>query len=106
MKKSPYIIGGIGFIIFGSAASCDFSDYPIIAIPIIGGAVLMLIGASMESHLQAKDEDYFSNIVIKKKKLRFCHRPKLQNLKEKPNSIAIFDYFNSILRKNQINRGA
>lgn len=83
MKKIPYIIGGIGFIIFGSAASCDFLEYPIIAIPIIGGAVLMLIGASMESHLQAKDEDYFSNIVVKKKKLRFCHRPKLQNLKEK-----------------------
>lgn len=48
MKKLSYIIGGIGFIIFGIAGSCDFTEYPIIAIPIVVGVLLMSISYYIE----------------------------------------------------------
>lgn len=44
MKKLPYIISGIGFAIFGIAGSCDFIEHPVIAIPIVIGAFLILVG--------------------------------------------------------------
>lgn len=59
MKNLPYIISGIGFVIFGIAGSCDFVEYPIIAIPIIAGVLLMYVGYHIERSWSFEEKEDF-----------------------------------------------
>ena len=59
MKKLPYIIGGIGLVIFGIAGSCDFIEHPVIAIPVITGVLLIFAGMYIERSCSFADEEDF-----------------------------------------------
>lgn len=63
MKKLPYIISGIGLTIFGIAGSCDFIEYPIIAIPIIIGVLMMLTGGYIERSWNFEEKDDFECVA-------------------------------------------
>lgn len=59
MKKFKTIITGAGLCLFGLAGSCDFTEHPIIAIPLIIGVVLILIGYEIEKNWCFAEEDDF-----------------------------------------------
>lgn len=59
MKNLPYIVSGIGLVIFGIAGSCDFIKYPVIAIPIAIGVLLVFAGMYIERSWSFADEEDF-----------------------------------------------
>lgn len=59
MKNLPYIISGIGLAIFGIAGSCDFIDHPIIAVLIVIGVFLILVGAYIERSWSFEEKEDF-----------------------------------------------
>lgn len=63
MKKLPYIIGGIGLVIFGIAGSYDFIEHPVIAIPIVIGVFLIFAGMYIERSWSFADEEEFNGSV-------------------------------------------
>lgn len=60
MKTLSYALMGIGFIIFGIAGSCDVLENPIMAVPVLAGLVLMVVGAFIRGRWSFEDEaDYW-----------------------------------------------
>lgn len=59
MKNLPYIISGIGLVIFGIAGSFDFTEYPVIAIPVIIGVMLIFAGMYIEREWSFEEKDDF-----------------------------------------------
>lgn len=59
MKQIRNIVAGAGLFLFGLAGSCDFTEHPIIAIPLIIGVVLILLGYEIEKNWCFDEEDDF-----------------------------------------------
>lgn len=59
MKQIRNIVAGAGLFLFGLAGSCDFTEHPIIAIPLIIGVVLILIGYEIDKNWCFDEEDDF-----------------------------------------------
>lgn len=59
MRKMPYIISGAGLIIFGLTGSCDFTEHPVIAIPLVIGVLLILAGMYIERSWSFEEKEDF-----------------------------------------------